>query len=82
VILDRSSHALEGARVEAPGLSTLLTLDQCRTNRLDLSAALLLSPEDEMRRRIADTESGKVRGIPLDETLAKARKIIGRSRSS
>jgi hypothetical protein len=32
---------------------------------------------DETRRRIADMESGKVQGIPLEETLAKARKITG-----
>jgi len=32
---------------------------------------------DESRRRIADMESGIVQGIPLEETLAKARKITG-----
>jgi putative addiction module component (TIGR02574 family) len=31
----------------------------------------------EIGRRIADLESGKVQGIPLEETLAKARKITG-----
>jgi putative addiction module component (TIGR02574 family) len=31
----------------------------------------------EIRRRIDDLETGKVRGIPLEETLAKARKITG-----
>jgi hypothetical protein len=31
---------------------------------------------EENRRRIADMESGKVQEIPLEETLAKARKII------
>jgi hypothetical protein len=31
--------------------------------------------QDETRRRIA--ENGRVQGIPLDETLAKARKITG-----
>ena len=35
--------------------------------------------QDETRRRIADMESGRVQGIPLDETLAKARKITGHS---
>jgi hypothetical protein len=30
---------------------------------------------EETRRRIADMESGRVQGIPLEETLAKARKI-------
>ena len=33
--------------------------------------------QDETRRRIAEMESGKVQGIPLEETLAKARKITG-----
>jgi len=33
--------------------------------------------QDETRRRIADMESGRVQGIPLEETLAKARKITG-----
>ena len=31
----------------------------------------------EIHRRIAEMESGSVQGIPLEETLAKARKIIG-----
>jgi len=33
---------------------------------------------DEVRRRIDDIESGRVQAIPLEETLAKARKILGR----
>jgi hypothetical protein len=33
--------------------------------------------QDETRRRIADLESGRVAAVPLDETLAKARKITG-----
>lgn len=32
---------------------------------------------EELRRRIGDLESGTVQGIPLNDTLAKARKIIG-----
>ena len=32
----------------------------------------------EAHRRREEIESGKVQGIPLDEALAKARKIIGR----
>jgi len=32
----------------------------------------------EIRRRIGDMESGKVQGIPLEDSLAKARAIIGR----
>jgi hypothetical protein len=33
--------------------------------------------QDETRRRVADMESGRVQGTPLEETLAKARKITG-----
>jgi putative addiction module component len=33
--------------------------------------------QDDTRRRIADMESGRVRGVPLEETLPKARKITG-----
>jgi len=32
---------------------------------------------EEIRRRIGDLETGNVQGIHLEETLAKARKIIG-----
>jgi putative addiction module component (TIGR02574 family) len=32
---------------------------------------------DEIQRRVADMEGGKVQGIPLEETLAKARTISG-----
>jgi hypothetical protein len=31
----------------------------------------------EIQRRVADMESGKVRGIPLEETLARARTVSG-----
>jgi putative addiction module component (TIGR02574 family) len=33
--------------------------------------------QDETRRRIADMETDRVEGIPLDETLARARNIAG-----
>ena len=32
---------------------------------------------DEVQRRVADMEGGKVLGIPLEETLARARTISG-----
>ena len=38
--------------------------------------------QDETLRRIADMESGRVQGIPLDETLAKARKITAQAASA
>jgi len=31
----------------------------------------------EASRRIAEIESGKVKGVPLEESLARARKIAG-----
>ena len=31
----------------------------------------------ETDRRIAEIESGKVKGVPLEESLARARKIVG-----
>jgi putative addiction module component (TIGR02574 family) len=31
----------------------------------------------EIDRRIAEIESGKVQGVPLEESLARARKIAG-----
>ena len=43
-----------------------------------------LSPEIDAawrrtaHRRIAELESGQVQGVPLEETLAKARAILGR----
>jgi hypothetical protein len=38
--------------------------------------------QDETRRRIADMESGKLQGIPLEGTLAKARKITAQAASA
>jgi putative addiction module component (TIGR02574 family) len=32
----------------------------------------------EINRRIEEIESGKVKGVPLEDTLARARKILGR----
>jgi putative addiction module component (TIGR02574 family) len=31
----------------------------------------------ETERRVADIEAGKVKGVPLEESLARARKIAG-----
>jgi putative addiction module component (TIGR02574 family) len=39
----------------------------------DTSAAIEAAWQEEIHRRIADLESGRVQGIPLEETLAKAR---------
>ena len=41
----------------------------------DIPAAVEAAWREEINRRIADLESGRVQGIPLEETLAKARAI-------
>ena len=37
-----------------------------------------LAWRSEAQRRLAELESGQVQGVPLEETLAKARAILGR----
>ena len=41
----------------------------------DISPAIEAAWQEEIHRRTADLESGRVQGIPLEETLAKARAI-------
>jgi putative addiction module component (TIGR02574 family) len=42
----------------------------------DTSPAIEAAWREEIHRRIAELESGRVQGIPLEETLAKARSIV------
>lgn len=42
----------------------------------DIPAAVEAGWCENIDRRIADLESGRVQGIPLEETLAKARAIL------
>ena len=42
-----------------------------------IEASVAESWKTEIDRRIAEIESGKVKGIPLEESLAHARKIAG-----
>jgi putative addiction module component (TIGR02574 family) len=42
-----------------------------------VEAAVASAWKAEADRRIAEIESGKVRGVPLEESLARARKIAG-----
>lgn len=39
--------------------------------------SVVLSWKAETDRRITEIESGKVKGVPLEESLARARKIAG-----
>lgn len=43
--------------------------------RDDVFRAVEAAWQQEIHRRIADLESGRTQGIPLEETLAKARAI-------
>jgi putative addiction module component (TIGR02574 family) len=43
----------------------------------DADPAIERAWRDEIQRRMADMEGGKVQGIPIEETLAKARTISG-----
>jgi putative addiction module component (TIGR02574 family) len=42
----------------------------------DIPPAVEAAWHEEIQRRISDLESDRVQGIPLEETLAKARAIV------
>ena len=42
-----------------------------------IQSAIDLAWKREIHRRIAEIETGKVEGIPVDESLARMRKIAG-----
>jgi Putative addiction module component len=48
----------------------------CRIKSGDTPPAVEAAWQEEVHRRIADLESGRVQGIPLEETMAKARGIV------
>ncbi len=48
-------------------------VDRLTTSAPEIEAAW----KTELDRRIAEIESGKVQGVPLEESLARARKIAG-----
>jgi hypothetical protein len=43
-----------------------------------LDSSVDLAWRTEAQRRLAELESGQVQGVPLEETLARARAILGR----
>jgi putative addiction module component (TIGR02574 family) len=43
----------------------------------DVEASAAAAWKLEIDRRIAEIEAGKVQGVPLEESLARARKIAG-----
>jgi hypothetical protein len=60
-------------REQAAELIDLLLIDTFSLPEPDVDEAW----KNETRRRIAEIESGQVKGIPMEETLAKMRKIVG-----
>ena len=43
----------------------------------DIEPSIAAAWKSETDRRIAEIEAGKVKGVPLEESLARARKIAG-----
>jgi putative addiction module component (TIGR02574 family) len=43
----------------------------------DIAPSIGAAWKSETDRRIAEIEAGKVKGVPLEESLARARKIAG-----
>lgn len=63
---------------EMPGDTVAELIDRilvARHGGVDASVAGAWKTETD--RRIAEIESGKVKGVPLEESLARARKIAG-----
>jgi putative addiction module component (TIGR02574 family) len=43
----------------------------------DIEPSMAAAWKSETDRRIAEIEAGKVKGVPIEESLARARKIAG-----
>jgi putative addiction module component (TIGR02574 family) len=43
----------------------------------DIEPSIAAAWKTEMDRRLAEIEAGKVKGVPLEESLVRARKIAG-----
>jgi putative addiction module component len=63
---------------EMPGEVVAELIDRILLARHDgVDSSIASAWKVETDRRISELESGKVKGIPLDESLARARKIAG-----
>ena len=63
---------------EMPGEVVAELIDRIMVARHGgLEPSVAESWKTETDRRIAEIESGKVKGVPLEESLARARKIAG-----
>lgn len=63
---------------EMPGEVVVELIDRIMAARHGgIEPSVAESWKAETHRRIAEIESGKVKGVPLEESLARARKIAG-----
>jgi len=63
---------------EMPGEAVAELIDRIlAARRGDIEPSVAASWKAETGRRIAEIESGSVKGVPLEESLARARKIAG-----
>jgi putative addiction module component (TIGR02574 family) len=63
---------------EMPSEVVAELIDRIMTARHgSVKPSLATAWKTEIDRRIAEIETGKVKGIPLEESLARARKIAG-----
>ena len=71
------SEILEEARQMPYGERAELIEQLIADTAKDLDPEIEKAWGDEAMRRIAEIESGKAKGIPLDEALAQVRKTVG-----
>ena len=62
---------------ELPGDVVAELVDRINAARFGVEPAVTGAWKAETDRRIAEIESGKVQGVPLEESLARARRIAG-----
>jgi putative addiction module component (TIGR02574 family) len=63
---------------EMPGEVVAELIDRIMAARHgEVDSAVATGWKAELDRRIEEIESGKVKGVPLEESLARARKIAG-----
>lgn len=69
-----TGHQIVGETRELPEEAEVADRIDC-VEYDDMVQAVEAAWHEEIHRRIADLESGRTQGIPLEETLAKARAI-------
>jgi hypothetical protein len=62
-------------RLICPGENS--TIEPVITAQYEVDPAIASAWKAEIDRRIEDFELGRIKGVPLEESLARARKIVG-----